>query len=172
MGNRRDQHFRRSNDISDWFIVIGTLRTLNEDFPKTDLAFFIVSCCECDFCLSLFIVYIFWTSRYYARMTEMKQGTPEEAEVRKQLLVSYVNWKFWIGWIKKHGGLSAGQGHSVFCGVRPFTLTVLHFTLDCWKIVSRSWSCRVLWSLYEIIHICTAVVDEKWNVIIAVNLPI
>ena len=46
-------------------------------------------------------------------MTEMKQGTPEEAEVRKQLLVSQVNWKFWFGWIKKVEGLSTGQGHSV-----------------------------------------------------------
>ena len=29
-----------------------------------------------------------------------------------------------------------------------------------------------LWSLYEIIHICTAVVDESGNVIIAVNFSI
>lgn len=91
MGNRRDQHFRTAVDISDWFIVIGTLSTLHEDFPKTELISSIVGCCECDFCLSLSLVYIFLTFRYYARMTEMKQGTPEEAEVRKQLLVSQVN---------------------------------------------------------------------------------
>ena len=88
MGSRRDQHFRRALDISDWFIVIGTLATLNEDFSKTHFTYSIGSCRECDFCRNLSLVYIFLTFRYYARMTEMKQGTPEEAEVRKQLLVS------------------------------------------------------------------------------------
>ena len=94
MGNKlklklkRDQHFRRSYDISDWFIVVEAPPTLYEDYPKTDLTLSIGSCGECDFCLSLSLVYIFFTFRYYARMTEMKQGTPEEAEVRKQLLVS------------------------------------------------------------------------------------
>ncbi|KAL9975428.1 hypothetical protein ACROYT_G012589 [Oculina patagonica] len=31
-------------------------------------------------------------NRYYARMSEMKQGTPEEAEVRKQLVLFILQW--------------------------------------------------------------------------------
>ena len=31
---------------------------------------------------------------------------------------------------------------------------------------------EMMWSIYEIIHFWTAVVDEKWRMIIAVNFPI
>ena len=68
-------------------IEIGTLPDTSRGFSEKEPCFLVVPVCVNS--VSVFLsVYTFLTFRYYARMTEMKQGTPEEAEVRKQLVVS------------------------------------------------------------------------------------
>ena len=41
------------------------------------------------------------------------------------------------------------------------------------QIINRGYNLlHIMWSIYEIIHFWTAVVDEKWRMIIEVNFPI
>ncbi len=80
--------------ISDWSIEIGNSsgcsRGFSENGPCFSDCLYTVALIKVIHALLFLSVYTFSTSRYYARMSEMKQGTPEEAEVRKQLVVSFM----------------------------------------------------------------------------------